>query len=304
MIIMDDPIDIDTVISKAESETMIQKLTPWLERLDIADKKSSEFWVIGHRFSIDDFYMQIQKRKVFESLILPSRDPSGKFLVSEFFDSEEKFQNKVIDTHTEYEFKAYFQQESIQLGNCEFEWSWLENQIVDVVPEGRLVSYLDPAYGADKKDDQSAGAVGMDYKGGVLITGLNMWRISSDWKKKFTDWAVREGAVEMNIEDNNAKTLPEDVKTYVRDSNYRMTVKGFSSTKNKEFRIGDMAVPARNGKIWFARHLVGSPAYNELKTQWIMFPNISHDDLLDVVEYITTRCTKKGLKGVFDRGLL
>ena len=36
MMILDDPIDKDTVLSPAESETMAEKLTPWIERLDIA----------------------------------------------------------------------------------------------------------------------------------------------------------------------------------------------------------------------------------------------------------------------------
>lgn len=300
-IILDDVIDIDTILSPAECDKIEKKIPPWIQRLNIIGR--SEMWIIGHRFSPDDLYEYIENMASFEVRILPAYDYNTKKLLAHELWDWPKFEEMVLDTHREYEVRAHYQQEKVALGDCVFRWDWLK--IVPDMPEGKKVAFFDPAYGADETSDWSAGIIGMRFGDGVLVTNLKRWKISSGWKSTFTEWALQNGASEINVEINNAQTLADEMKEYLRDIHGYAVVKGFKSVKNKEFRIGNMEIPAKAGQISISDTLVGTDAFNELRTQWMAYPNLRHDDVLDVLEMIVTRFRRSPQSPVFaDRSRL
>jgi len=308
LIIIDDPIDISTVLSPAECTSLEARFPNWVERLHIAP--DSEMWIIGHRFTTTDLYSHIETEyaQSFETLTLEAYDEeTNEVLVHEFWDFDQ-FTKTVLNLHRTYEIQAHYQQRLINMENCSFEWGWLENNIVEMedVPQGkRIVTVADPAYTKDKKSDYSAAASGMEYMGGVLVTGLQHWRINSGWESTFTNFAISHGSNELDIEINNAQTLPKSTEEYINSNNLSVIVRGFKATTNKEVRIGSLEVPAKNNKIWFTRQVSQSKAFADFKAQWCSFPNISHDDLLDVIEMLKTKVMKGGAGVVFvDTGRL
>lgn len=299
MIILDDVIDINTILSPAECLGMEERFLPWVQRLNLMGR--SEFWVIGHRFSPDDLYEYIEQMGSFEVRILPAYNERTRELLAHELWDWPQFEEMIINTHRDYEIRAHYQQEKVPLGDCELDWSWIANNVLEEMPEGKKVAFFDPAYGADKKSDWSGGMVGVKYGSGVCITAIKRWKISSGWKRTFSEWARSQGATEINVEINNAQTLADEMKEYMRESGFHITVKGFKSVKNKEFRIGNLEVPAKRGEIWIMDYLIGTDGYNELKTQWSAFPNLRHDDVLDVLEMIVTRFRGSGNRAVFSR---
>jgi phage terminase large subunit-like protein len=72
-------------------------------------------------------------------------------------------------------------------------------------------------------------------------------------------------------------------------------VYGFKTTaRDKTFRLGTLEVPGKNGNIYIHRSMVGTDGYEELKRQWTLFPNLSHDDVLDAVELLGSKLSKGG----------
>lgn len=295
LIILDDVIDINTILSPAECQGMEDRFLPWVQRLNLMGR--SEMWVIGHRFSPDDLYAFIEDMGSFETKILPAYNERTKELLTPELWDWAQFEEMILNTHREYEIQAHYQQQKVALGECELDWEWIKT--LDEIPEGHKVAFFDPAYGADKKSDWSGGIVGVRYAEGVCITAIKRWKISSGWKRVFVEWAKVQGADEAHVEINNAQTLAEEMKEYSEGCGYRMTIKGFKSVKNKEFRIGNMEVPARNGNIYLMDYLTDTDGYNELKTQWSAFPNLRHDDVLDVLEMVVSHFNRGGAGVVF-----
>ena len=302
-IILDDVIDINTILSPAECLGMEERFLPWVQRLNLMGR--SEMWVIGHRFSPDDLYEYIERMDSFEIRILPAyNEQTNELLASELWDWPQ-FKEMILDTHQDYEIEAHYQQKKVALGDCELDWNWIKDNVLDEIPDGKRVAFFDPSYGADKKNDWSAGIIGVGHKKGVCITAVKKWKISSGWKRVFVDWAIKNGATEVNVEINNAQTLAEEMKEYVRDIGERLVINGIKSVKNKEFRIGNMEVPAKRGDIHYMDYLIGTEGFDELKMQWSAFPNLRHDDVLDVLEMLVTRFRKKSMSPVFaDRSRL
>ena len=69
-------------------------------------------------------------------------------------------------------------------------------------------------------------------------------------------------------------------------------MKGFKTVKNKEFRIGNLEVPAKNGKIYLHYGLLDMPDFPEFRIQWSTFPNLRNDDVIDVVEMLVSGLRK------------
>lgn len=289
MIILDDPIDINTILSPADCLSMEQRITPWLQRLHIAN--DSEFWVIGHRFTPNDLYRYIEGNPAFQTLVLPAYDIDKNLLVPEFWDWEQ-FEKMIVVSHKDWELRAHYLQELISPENCSLKWEWLEKNIVSpaYTEIASFTAVADPATSADRKADYSVVVCGGKYKDGVIITGVQRWRISSGWEREFIACANRHKCADLYIETNNTATLHESTQAFANQNGIPIRVHGFKTTeRDKSFRMGTLEVPAREGKIYIHRDVLEMEAFQELKAQWTLYPNLAHDDVLDAMEMLVTR---------------
>ena len=295
LIIADDPVDLETSLSPTETDKMDKRLGIWLERLE----PDAQLAIIGHRFTPNDFYTLVEERPGFERLILPAYDPETRTTICPERWPYDKFKTEKLDMLKAYEIECHYQQKKVSMEDCAFRWEWFEGpdryQFIDEIPEGPgKRAYFDPAYSdATKRGaDYSAAIAACKFADGVLITGMQRWKMSSGWSSRFCDFAKRHEASKLYPEVNNAQTLGTEMKEYIRRNRMSMMVLEFKSKGKKEFRIGELEPPAKHGRIWFSEALMGTDGFKEFKTQWLMFPNYKYDDLLDALYYAVSDLVK------------
>lgn len=292
-IIMDDPIDLNTALSPAETSRMDKLLGTLIDRLDAGGKLT----IIGHRFLPDDFYQQvIDERTYIGTLVLPAfHEPNditerldyedgGQPLAPEIWPGDSLIREK-RDRHKTWEWEAWYMQERVSPADSTF--SDIPTRKADSIPKRpHIVAVFDPAYSTSANADYSVCACGCTYKDGILLTDIQDWRISSAWASNFIPFAVNAGAKEAVVEINNAQTLGEELRAYVRANNLFLRVRDLRSRSNKAHRIGELADWAMAGTIYFYKGLEGKPAFQNLLKEWNLYPNIAHDDHLDALDML------------------
>lgn len=297
-LIMDDPIDLHTALSAAESSMMDKLFGMLIDRLD----PGGRILIIGHRFLPNDFYQQlIETRPSVAPLILPAINEKGEPLAPELWPGDSIIKEKK-ERHKSWEWSAWFMQERVAPEDSVFNGA--ARQLVPSLPEGaRLVAALDPAYSTSQESDWTVCAIGcQDQEGGIIISDIRDWRISKGWSSQSLDYAFTNGARELHIEINNAQTLGEETRQLARQRGLPIQVHDYRSKgSSKEFRLGELADRAREGKVRFLDGIQKREAYLRLCDQWDVYPNLQHDDHLDAIDILRRVLTASrrsvGIKG-------
>lgn len=310
LLILDDPIDLHTALSPAETSRMNKLLGSLIDRID----PGGRLIIVGHRFLPNDNYQQIiDDRPYIRSTVLEAIDEEGNCLDPELWSCRrhkpriEELQDiedvwKIIEScpackggerlivekrerHSKWEWLAWYQQQRVSPEDATF-GGIPKAYIKGEPPDLKKFATADPAYSTDNNADYSVVLVGAPYLEGILLTDIQDWRINKGWAPSFCDFAAEAGARKMRVEDNNARTLPQDCRDYVREEGTPLLVENLHSSRDKSFRIGELAGRAEQGRIYFLHRLKKLPAFKRLLKEWDLYPNAGHDDHLDCLDML------------------
>lgn len=291
MLILDDPVDLKTSISPAETDRMDKTLGSLMDRLD----PGGQLIITGHLFWPNDFYEQVMEhRPQIEVLRLPAAhapgdyftpDDNGTPMAAEIWTGQRLFTEK-RDRHKPWEWKRWYQQISFNPDEATF--GNIPRQTTRDRPAGLVWAAADPAYSTAGTSDWSVAMAGVPYKGGLLVLNMADWRINSGWSMAFAQFARQAGSGCIQVEINNAQTLGEEMRDLVKRQRWDLQVRDLRSKGAKEYRIGELASEAAAGRLWFHEDVLGLPCYERLTHEWNAYPNVLHDDHLDCLEMLWT----------------
>lgn len=287
---MTDPTDLKTAMSRLETQRADKTLGSLMDRLDPGGRLVIE----GHRFLPNDFYHVVEEtRPQIKVLVLPAyhtpgnrqeANENGVPLAPEIWPHPLLLEEKKV-AHKPWEWLAWYMQQKVSPEDSKF--GDLPIVYVDELPEKeRITAAVDVAYSTSENADYSVGVAGCQYKDGLLVTDIHDWRISGGWASRFCAFAERSGAGTMYVEINNAQTLGEECRQLVQQTGQVLRVLDHRSTARKEFRLGELAGYAEQGKLYFYRGLFKLPAFTRLLDEWRLYPNIDHDDHLDALDML------------------
>lgn len=326
LLILDDPIDLNTALSPAETSKMAKLIGSLIDRLD----SGGRLIIVGHRFLPNDNYQQIiEERPYIQPLVLEAVDEDERALVPELwgcYRHKDLFDNlrdmeqiwSVIescpdcqrgerllvekkDKHSSWEWGAWYMQQRMSPEDATF-GGIPKAYIKGDPPAGaRLDATADPAYSTSENADYSVAMIGCPYEDGILLVDIKDWRINRGWASHFCEWASQGGARDLRVEINNAQTLGVSCRDYCRDEGLRLNVEDLRSKRDKAFRIGELAGRAEKGRIYFLAKLRKNPAFKRLLKEWDLYPNAGTDDHLDCLnmlwDKIMTRKPRPGIRG-------
>ena len=303
-LILDDPIDIHTALSHAETMKMDKLLGSLIDRLD----PGGWLVIVGRVHLANDFYELIQEtRPWIKTLKLPAvHVPGAPFIPQPYSNirdgivmcpelwtskgSELKgdllFTDK-LEKLLKWEWQTGFQQ--IPTSPADSTFSGIPMRFEMVSPARPLIySTADPAYSTADNADYSVEMAGCKFHDGILLTDIQDWRINKGWDDEFVRFAIGAGASILGAEINNAATLGQEMIDYCHINGYGLQIIEIRSKGPKEFRIGQMAGKAEKGRVYILHRLTKLPAFQRLKHEWTLYPNVAHDDHLDCLDMLFT----------------
>lgn len=306
-ILLDDPIDIHTAMSRAETMKMIKLLGSLLNRLD----PGGWLLIIGRLHLANDFYQLTEEiRDWIKVMRLPAVHVPGNPLTPQPYSSVKQgvvmcpelwtskdskllgdtlFRDK-YDKLLRWEWETGFQQ--IPTSPEDSTFSEILRKFEMVAPIRPFIySSADPAYSKADNADYSVAMAGCKFHDGVMLTHIQDWKINKGWTPKFVEFAISAGASIQNVEINNAATLGQEMRDYCHTEGYGLEVLDLRSKGPKEFRIGQLAGKAEKGRVYFLHSLTKIPAFQTLMHEWTLYPNVAHDDHLDCLDMLFTLIT-------------
>jgi hypothetical protein len=282
-IILDDPIDKETAFSASAVYDFLETMEMTvLRRLEPGGK----LMLIAHRYCKGDGFdgdggLLNDFRFKDGAVVVPALDSDGNSTCPERWPNEKidplRFQEK-----TRYMWASEFMQNPMSREGCPFNVNWIlpptaanryqnANRWTDIRPPVLDMS-IDPAYSDERKGDYSgiwvAGQHPLD-KFGIINYCLKKMEISGKFSETYGDLFLMLNARRMFVEINNARTLGDAIREYLKPKGVSPTrIIDVSAKTGKVSRIGDLEPFFRN-----------DPSMNLSAKQFRMY---WHYNLLDI----------------------
>jgi predicted phage terminase large subunit-like protein len=292
-IVCDDLIDFEHSFSQVERE----KIKNWFDvTLQSRLEPEGEILVIGTRWHPSDLYGMILERAekvgTWYAKTYQAFPPTGGVLWSERW-PEEKLEEKRLE-EGETAFRLKFMNEAIALEGNLFLAEWLqfvEDKDLPSTFDDKIVG-MDPATTTKelaKADPDATALVGIGIKDGkIYLLDIELAYTSSTHADVLNTFATRLDADQVSVEANAFQKL---IVHEIHRKYPRFKVRSVEHySKDKTQRILELQPRFQSGQI-----LLSKSARNleRFRSQYLEFPNGSHDDILDALEIACKDIGKK-----------
>jgi len=278
--VIDDIVDKETSFSERETTKAWERFEEtYMTR---RQTESAIVRVIGHRFTANDFYNRILQDPRFTAseimpgaiFSMPALNAQNESNIPELWSTGAYLHERSVRRVQSWE--PIYQQNPTAIEGG-FDINWMLDRLVVEKPAGIVTAHFDPAYSTSESRDYTGGVAVMEYAGNMIVVGLYKQRIAVGHAKEFIAFKERHGAAWMTVEDNNAKTLPGEIRDRGHDC------RAYSAHANKLDRISSLAEPLEEGRIRFWEPLRHTPEWSPLVEEVGFFPLGGHEHILDAL---------------------
>lgn len=254
LIICDDPLDLETAVSKKGVERF---LNTFMSTVEARLEPGGQLLLITHRFTLNDGLDELLESNYFKedyggvAFVIPAIDPDGFSTCPKRWDQDEIDLMKVRKGRTVWQ--TEYMQNPVSRGDAPFQYEWVAppsdnietlkfrnaDKWVDILPKETYLS-VDPAYTIEQRSDYT-GMVALGPhptdKHGLIITHMFAKRVASDFTSYYINTLDMVNGKKILVETNNANTMIEsfDLKHF-----HKYTV--IKARRDKALRIGDLEV--------------------------------------------------------------
>jgi hypothetical protein len=254
LIICDDPLDLETAVSKKGVERF---LNTFMSTVEARLEPGGQLLLITHRFTMNDGLDELLESNYFKeeyggiAFVIPAIDQDGFSTCPKRWDQDEIELMKIRKGRTVWQ--TEYMQNPVSRGDAPFLYEWIappdpevtalkdrnKDKWVDIMPREVYLS-IDPAYSIDEKSDYT-GMVALgphpEDKHGIIITHLFAKRVASDFTSYYINTLDLVNGKKILIENNNAQTM-EEAFQLKHFHNYDV----IKARRDKALRIGDLEV--------------------------------------------------------------